>query len=224
MQFSEFASRAQALEALAATLIARVSADLAASGQASLLLPGGSSPQQLLPYLANSAVDWPRVRATPTDERWVPADAPQSNLLMLRSGLPEAQWLDPRQGDSSDLSAQRWAEQLQTWLPFSAVLLGMGEDGHFASLFPGMPNIAQALDPLQPPGALLGTAAQAPHQRLSLNLSLLLNSHGLGLLVFGESKRELLEQVQRDTAASRALPVHRLFWQQALPLRLYWAP
>ena len=73
---------------------------------------------------------------------------------LLRQGLPAASCLDPRQADSAQASASLWADQLQARMPFAAVLLGMGEDGHIASLFPGMPGLAPALDLQAAPGAL----------------------------------------------------------------------
>ena len=84
---------------------------------------------------------------------------------------------------------QAWAEQLRQWQPFSAVLLGMGEDGHIASLFPGMPGLAAALDPNAEPAALPAQAPEEPRERLSLNLAMLQRGRWLGLLAFGERKR-----------------------------------
>jgi 6-phosphogluconolactonase len=178
----------------------------------------------LLPLLAAQPLDWSRVLASPTDERWVAVDAPDSNLQLLRQGLPAARWLDPRQGVEPTAAAQGWTARLGDWLPFSAVLLGMGEDGHFASLFPGMPGLEAALDAGQPVAAVIGRAPVEPRARLSLNLAMLLNTHWLGLLAFGERKGELIEQVLVDAAGTRALPLHALLHQQRLPPEIYWAP
>ena len=224
MNFFEFASRTQALDALASILVARLSADLTALGQASLLLPGGSSPRALLPGLEGAALDWSRVRVTPTDERWVPAGHPQSNWNLLQQGLPTALCLDPRLHAEPAQAAAEWGAALHDWLPFSAVLLGMGEDGHFASLFPRMPGLVQALDAAQPPAALVGLAPQAPQTRLSLNLAMLLSTRWLGLLAFGERKRELIEAVLADTVTSREWPLHALLRQSAVRANIYWAP
>lgn len=223
-QFLRFTDRDSCLQQLAACMVEQLQQVLVEQFEASLLLAGGSSPHELLPYLIKSELDWMRVRATPTDERWVPADAPKSNLAMLCTGLAKAQWLDPRQGQNPLAAAQVWGQQLRDWLPFSAVLLGMGEDGHIASLFPDMPGLAAALDITQPPVALLGQAPDAPQTRLSLNLSMLLNTRWLGLLVFGQRKAELLEQALADTPESRVWPVHALLHQQRMPANIYWAP
>jgi 6-phosphogluconolactonase len=222
--FLRFADRAQCLQELAAILAARLLQDLADRSAVSLLLPGGSSPRALLPLLAAQSFPWAQCRLSPTDERWVAADAMQSNVQLLRSGLPDSPCLDPRLRAEPEQAAIAWAAQLQSWLPFSAVLLGMGEDGHIASLFPGIPGLDQALDLEQAPGALVGLAPDWPQVRLSLNLSMLLSTRWLGLLAFGETKRERIEAVLADTPQSRQWPLHALLWQSHVSPNIYWAP
>ena len=218
------AQRGDCVQQLARDLSMQVATILSVQARASLLLPGGSSPQQLLPLLAAEPLEWARVDVSPTDERWVAADAEQSNWRLLQQGLPAVACLDPRQADSAQASASLWADQLQARMPFAAVLLGMGEDGHIASLFPGMPGLAEALDLQVAPSALCAQAPSEPRQRLSLNLPMLLQAQWLGLLAFGQSKKQLIDAVLADTPQSRALPLHALLTAGRLPLRIYWAP
>lgn len=189
-----------------------------------MLLPGGSSPGALLPLLAGRALDWSRVDISPTDERWVGADDRHSNLRLLRQGLPDAVALDPRQAPDVEEAARRWGEQLCNWRPFSVVLLGMGEDGHFASLFPGMPGLERALDPGAVPAALVGLAPGEPCTRISLNLPQLLASEWLALLAFGKAKHQLIEAAMADEPASRNLPLHALLHNGQRALHIHWAP
>lgn len=219
-----FNDRQTCVQALSAALVAQLQAALQVNSRARLLLPGGSGPQLLLPVLANAAVDWSRVELSATDERWVPAQDAASNWRLLQQGLPQALCLDSRQGSTPELAAQAWGEQLSRWLPLDVVLLGMGEDGHFASLFSQMPGLPAALDPDCAPAALLAQAPSEPRIRLSTNLALLAASQWLGLLVFGTAKRDMLEAVLADTPASRAWPVHALIWRTAQPVQVYYAP
>ncbi|WP_137817973.1 6-phosphogluconolactonase [Pseudomonas sp. 2FG] len=222
--FLQYPQRETCIAQLSADLGAQLQQALAEQSRASLLLPGGSSPQALLPVLAAQPVEWSRIDLSPTDERWVPADAAQSNWRLLRAGLPGAACRDPRQAAGPQQSASAWAAQLSDWLPFDAVLLGMGEDAHIASLFPAMPGLAAALDPAAAPAGLVGSAPSEPSTRLSLNLSMLLQSHWIGLLAFGPVKRRLIEAVLADEPASRPLPLYALLWHSPLPVRIYWAP
>ncbi|MDP2748492.1 6-phosphogluconolactonase [Pseudomonas sp.] len=211
------------LHALAADLLAQIQATLAQQPRAGLILPGGSSPRALLPLLAQQ-LDSQRIDLSPSDERWVAAQAAESNWQLLHQGLPQANCLDPRQGATLPQSASSWGEQLAQWSPFSAVLLGMGEDGHIASLFPGMPGLAAALDPQAEPAALPALAPQEPRERLSLNLAMLQRGQWLGLLAFGEAKRALIEAVLADQPASRGLPLYVWLQRSPLPVNIYWAP
>lgn len=219
-----FSDRQACVQALSAELVARLQAALQVRPRARLLLPGGSGPQLLLPQLAAAALDWSRVDISPTDERWVAAQAPASNWRLLSAGLPAAHCLDPRQAATPELAAQHWGGQLLAWLPLDAVLLGMGEDGHCASLFAGMPGLMTALDPAAPPAALPARAPEEPRVRLSLNLALLARTGWLGLLVFGSGKREMLEALLCDAPHSRQWPIHQLFYQAGQPVQVYWAP
>lgn len=222
--FHRFVDRAQCLQELADVLAARLQQGFLNGSGVSLLLPGGSSPQALLPLLAEQELPWECCRLGPTDERWVAVDALQSNVQLLRSGLRDSPCLDPRLRAEPEQAALAWAAQLQEWLPFNAVLLGVGEDGHIASLFPRMPGIEKALDLEQAPGALVGLAPDWPQVRLSLNLSMLLSTQWLGLLAFGEAKRELIEAVLADTPGSRHWPLHALLWQSRVSPNIFWAP
>lgn len=213
----EFPDRLSCCRQLAADLAAVLERALQQRARAAMLLPGGSSPQLLLPLLAAQSLEWARIDVSPSDERWVATDSPESNYRLLREGLPLASCLDPRQGASLMQAAEHWQTHLQAWLPFAAVLLGMGEDGHFASLFPGMPGLVEALDEQAPPAALSALAPNEPRQRLSPNLAMLCRSRWLGLLAFGEGKRRLLD-------APAGLPLQALLHNQQLPVQIYWAP
>lgn len=190
----------------------------------SLLLPGGSTPAGALQQLKQLDAPWADINISPTDERWVAKDSVHSNAQMLAAALPLARVLDPRLTDTAQGSSEAWAQALQVHLPFTATLLGMGDDGHIASLFAGMPNLIPALQLSEPASALVGLAPDEPKVRLSLNLAMLCDTQWLGILVFGESKRQMIDRVLANDPTTQALPIYHLLWHAPLPVQIYWAP
>lgn len=220
----DFSSRQACNEALASTLFDCVEQALTRSAASCLLLPGGSTPAGLLQCLQQLPVPWSQLQISATDERWVALDAVQSNTQMLRLALPESQLVEPRLADTAQGASVAWGQALQSQQPFAATLLGMGDDGHIASLFPGMPGLAEGLDLSARAGALVGLAPDEPRVRLSLNLSMLCASQWLGVLLFGQSKRKMLDRVLANDPTTQALPIYHLLWQAPLPVQIYWAP
>jgi 6-phosphogluconolactonase len=103
------------------------------------------------------------------------------------------------------------------------VLLGMGDDGHTASLFPQSPGLAAAIDPLQPPGCVAMIAPVAPQARISLNLSALLDARRIELLILGDGKLAVYERAG-ESGPVADMPVRALLRQQRVPLSVHWAP
>lgn len=190
----------------------------------SLLLPGGNTPAGALQQLNQLDVAWADIHISPTDERWVAEGSEHSNAQMLATALPQATVLDPRLADSAQDSSVAWAQALQVHLPFTATLIGMGGDGHIASLFPGMPYLMPSMQLSEPPAALVGLAPNEPKVRLSLNLPMLCATRWLGILVFGERKRQMIDRVLANDPTTQALPIYHLLWNAPLPVHIYWAP
>lgn len=213
--------------ALASDVAAALERRLAAAGAAGLVVSGGRTPAAFLSDLASRKLDWSKVCVTLADERCVPADDPASNLRLVREAFANAPAslatlvdIDP----TATNAAARWSEALvRIPRPFAAVILGMGDDGHFASLFPGMPGLAAALNPSQTANVVEGIAPCEPKARLSLTLPVLLDTDLLVLHVTGESK---LATLQRASAPGSAIemPVRALLEQRRVPLKIYHAP
>lgn len=223
-QLHQFASQQACNQALAHKLADCIRQTLQTRDQAPLLLPGGRTPAGVLAELKQQDLPWADIAISPTDERWVTQESAQSNVQMLRRALPQALVLDPRLADSAEQSSVAWAQALQANVPFAATLLGMGNDGHIASLFPGMPQLIPALALDTPPSALVGLAPDEPKVRLSLNLPMLAATTWIGLLVFGQDKRQMLDRVLAKDPTTQALPIYHLLWHLPVAVHIYWAP
>lgn len=206
-EIETFPTREALFEAAAGALIDALTAGIAARGSASLALAGGSTPAPVYRLLSQAGLDWSKVTVVLTDERKVAPDHPDSNARMLRQTLLT--------GPASQAAfAALTEEAVARLLPFDGVLLGMGEDGHFASLFPGNPALAAGLS-----GDALTIDVPAgepapPQTRCSLTLKALTGAAGAILLVTGTAKRAVLEKAD-------GLPVAALI-ETAQP-RILWA-
>ena len=228
-EWQEYPSRAEASAAAAALLagLLRSDLELARVDSASLVVSGGSTPGPCFELLSGKALDWSKVTVLPSDERWVPAQHADSNerlvretllkgpasvagfLRLYRSGVEPAGALSLIEADLEHLRQ-----------PFSAVLLGMGEDGHFASLFPDYPGLPQALETDSPASCVVVQTCASPHPRISLTLAALVNARHIALLIFGEAKRRVVEAALADTGD---YPVAALLQQNRCPVTVMWS-
>lgn len=213
----EFPDADALADTAARAVAAQLAAGLAARGHATLVGTGGRSPGPVYDRLAQVPLPWREITVTLSDERCVPADHPDANLRILRERL-----LDGPAADARVLPlwpAPRVAD-VAAAMPFDAVMLGMGEDGHIASLIPGDPGLDAALttaDLLRLVPAGLG---RPPLPRITLTLSALASARSLFLLIAGRTKREVI----RRALEGEDLPVGRLVAQSAAPVRIFWEP
>jgi 6-phosphogluconolactonase len=103
------------------------------------------------------------------------------------------------------------------------VLLGMGDDGHIASLFPNSPGLDRGLDLKQRPGCIGMTGAAQPRARLSLNLRALVDSRRIAILIVGEAKWATYQKARKSGPVAD-MPVRALSQQQNVPVTVYWSP
>ena len=230
VQERPFSSSSDAAQALADTIAQALTAALDMRGHASLVVSGGRSPIDFFHRLRGAALDWSRVWITLADERWLPDSDPASNAGLLRQhllqGTASAAHFVPLWNNAATPAAaitERTAALASLPRPFDAMVLGMGEDGHTASLFPGAAGLAGALDPASTARLAAIDPPAAPHRRLSLTLSALLASRHIHLPLAGTAKRAVYTRALADCDPLR-LPVAAVLCQSAVPVTVYLSP
>ena len=190
-----------------AAVAERIAAEIARPGIKRIAVAGGSTPAKVFALLAARGLDWSGTTLVPTDDRQVPPDHPASNFGKLKSALGHTP------------ATLLPLEEGQKIKPFDLVWLGMGEDGHVASLFPRMcalpsvkPRVIATLPKPLPP--------EAPFARLSLNRQALAATRATILVVTGEAKRRIVEAA---LAGSDAWPVSDVLRAPRAPVTIYWS-
>lgn len=220
--------------ALAHALSGEIQVDLdeaiGARGVASLVVPGGRTPVRLLQQLSTEKVDWPKVWVTLCDERWVETSSNDSNERLIRDNLlsrlpAPAHFVGLKNPAPTPEAGADWAWRALSRVPhpYDVVLLGMGEDGHTASLFPGSLALARALDATAQPGCIAVNALTAPHARVTLNLAALLDSRRIVLHIEGETKWQVYLRARAPGSVAE-LPVRAILQQREVPVDVYWCP
>lgn len=222
-------SREQLAVAVADVVAQAVTDAVTARGAASIAIPGGSTPKGVFAQLATRALPWAETRLVMGDDRWVAADHPASNLGMIRrillDGPAGAAQLVPMVETPTTLSADADAADARLraldW-PLDLIWLGVGADGHTASLFPGA-DYAAAIDRANPRRVMAVTPAElpteAPFPRLTMPLSALVDCRALILVATGADKRTVLETALRDGT----YPVGQLVAAARCPVAIHWA-
>tara|TARA_B100000780_G_scaffold275605_1_gene242547 strand:- start:7 stop:627 length:621 start_codon:yes stop_codon:yes gene_type:complete len=183
------------------------------NGSASFVVSGGSSPVKIFNDLSKSDLDWSKVSITLVDDRVVSSEHPDSNERLLKENLfinnaSVAKFISLKSDSEEVMNINR---------PFDIMLLGMGEDGHFASLFPELVDNSNYFDLSANPEIIFTEPMGNPcHKRVSMNLSMIMKSKKIILLVSSSAKLILVDQALEN----KYLPIHFLLNQQTKDIEI----
>ena len=223
-------------ESMVAALAKKIVADLAdgvrRKDAASFVASGGTTPGLLFDALAACEAPWNRVFVTTTDERWVSPEDDRSNEKLIRTRLlcghaSAASFVPLMTQHATPVEAEAEVDRAISNMPrpFDVTLLGMGNDGHTASLFPGAKELALALD-LQSPSLVCAITPPDVAQtgpRMSLTLRAILASRAIIILIRGEEKMKTY-RIAMAGADANEMPVRAVLHQSTVPVEVYWSP
>lgn len=222
-------------ETLAKQLCEVVSANLQeaidARGSASLVVSGGSTPLPFFKVLSQAEIDWSAVSVMLADERWVPFDHADSNARFVQENLlvdraAKANYIslycDGMEAEDALGELERRVAALDK--PLSVVILGMGEDGHTASLFPKTAGLEEALSLQTDQQVAVMRPSNVPQVRVSLTRQVLINSRFRYLHITGEAKKQVLQGALQEDDLSQVLPIASFFEKHLPPMSVYWSP
>lgn len=229
LQWHEFPSKDELDAALAAKIAADLNAAIAARGVASIAVSGGRTPAGMFKALSEQNVAWGKVVATLVDERWVPVDHADSNERTVRQNLlvgaasairfvsPVSSAATPHEGEA-EIEA-RFAE-IPT--PFDVLILGMGDDGHTASLFPAASELEHACAATSRVASV--TPPVAPHKRITLTLPTIAQARDVIVHITGDGKKSLLQSAMTEQKPVTELyPIRRVLDAVSSNKHVFWA-
>ncbi len=220
---------AEAAAALADAVAAALQTALDKKGAAVLAVSGGRSPIAFFEALSQKDLDWANIGLTLVDERIVPTDHADSNTGLVRQYLLQnkaaaASWI-PMVEAAADAAALQPENAVQTALKHyrqpDALVLGMGGDGHTASLFPQAPQLDKGLDLANDVPLLHTTPVTAPHERISMTLAAIAATPTVFLAIGGDDKKAVFEQAAQGL--NKNFPVSYVLHQDKVDCHVHYA-
>lgn len=229
-EFKEFKDSATLAAALAEQVADLLREGIGERGAASLVVSGGSTPVPFFAALSEADLAWEQVVVTLADERWVaPADAASNEGLvrryLLQGRAAAACFVGLKTGAATALEGETECAVRLALVPrpFDAMILGMGNDGHTASLFPNAEQLPEALAPYSGKLCLAIIPPAAPHARMTLTLPALLQSRRIILHLVGQEKRKVYEKALAEGPVPE-MPIRSVLGQSIVPVTVFWSP
>jgi 6-phosphogluconolactonase len=197
--------------------------------KASFAVPGGTTPEPLFDNLSHAPLPWKKITVTLTDERWIHPEDPASNECLVREHLlrrraAEAEFVPFKTNHAKATGGVTVADRrLAPILPLDICLLGMGPDGHIASLIPGAEGYDAAVSPTnkRSTAGLHSPGAAGSPERMSLTLNAIVGSRRVILLFMGQEKLNIFNDAKDGKGAN---PVKELLANKKALIDAYWAP
>lgn len=229
LEENTFHDRTRLMNGLCAAMGEWMTEALSKRRKISIALAGGTSPGPLYQDMSHLVLDWSKVTVTLTDERWVSPEDPSSNEYLIRNRLlhrraEEATFIPFKTNHATPQAGAATTERrLKPALPIDICLLGMGTDGHIASLIPGATGYEAAVDPAgdrMVAGLHADNAAGSP-DRMTLTMPALLKARRIILLIMGAEKQRVFDEARNQEGDS---PVRYLLTGNRTPIHTFWAP
>ena len=215
---------------LAGYIAEQLTAEIACHGQASIAVSGGGTPKRMFAYLSQSELDWSRVFISLVDERWVEPTEKDSNERLVRRHLLKdkaaaATFVGMKNSAATATVGEKECERQLRKIPrpFDVLILGMGADGHTASLFPGAQKLARATDMAAIQTCMGIAPLTAPHERMTLTLPAIRHTRRIFLHITGQDKIDVLQRARADGPIEE-MPIRYVLRQPTTPVAIYWAP
>ena len=230
-----FENRQDMVAALETECVTALNQAIEERGEATFMVSGGSTPEPLYKSLSNVDLDWESVYIALVDERWVDFEHDKSNeaftvkhLIQNKAAAANLVGMKNTADTAQEGLADCEAAYQQLAQPFDITILGMGNDGHTASLFPHANGLDAALNPESSElcAAIIAHQSEvtgAITERMTLSLAGLLQSKTLVLLITGQEKLDVLRKAQAGTDVAE-MPIRAVLQQDRVPVVVYWAP
>ena len=196
-------------------------------GRASLAVSGGRTPIPLFVELSKLNLDWSKVELTLADDRWVNLDDEASNEYLVRKYLLKNKAItarfiplknEKRTAKMGQIKSENIFKEIK--LPLDVIVLGMGSDGHTASLFPCSNELKEAMDPNYPNFLISTNPKTAPYERISLSAKTISSSKKIFLHLNGSDKLHVLKTAMHLKDINK-MPIYNFLKEE---LDIYWSP
>jgi len=229
VEHNNFKTRGELDHALADKVSEILQQAIEVNGKATMAVSGGSTPKGFFKVLSTKKINWHKVTITLADERWVEINSNDSNARLIHENLIQnrallANFISLKQEGvlcESTLSGLNTVVN-DAILPLDVLILGMGEDGHTASLFPCSSQIKMALDSNNQNALIAIKPTTAPYLRITFSFSALSQSNHTFLHLCGQSKKEVLEKALKGSDVLK-MPIRKFLHASNINTQIYWA-